>query len=116
MEAFSGFLRLRISQGGFCYHPKFASIGLSHDSHLSFVDDMFVLCGAEVQSFELIKAVLKDFFHFSGLQPNLGKSACFFAAVSSDRKQVLGQILDIPEADLCKVFGCALDLYKVELC
>lgn len=49
---------------------------------------MFILCGADIQSFGAIKDVLQDFHHFSGLEPNLRKSAYFFAGVSLDCKQI----------------------------
>ncbi|XP_058218012.1 uncharacterized protein LOC131329007 [Rhododendron vialii] len=51
MEAFSSILRLRISQEGFSFHPRCAAINLSH---LVFPDDMFILRGAEVDSFRVI--------------------------------------------------------------
>lgn len=97
MEAFSSILRYRIRQGGFSYHPKCAVINLSH---LVFADDMLIFCGDEVGSFGVIKGVLKEFHFFSGLQPNLGKSACFFAGVDQERKLALRAILDIPEVSL----------------
>lgn len=44
--------------------------------------------------------LLSDFHHFSGSQPNLGKSVCFFAAVNYVKKEELRTISYIPEAAL----------------
>lgn len=39
---------------------------------------------------------LEEFYLFSGLQPNLGKSALFYAGVSDSLKDELSGILSIP--------------------
>lgn len=44
--------------------------------------------------------LLSDFHHFSGSQPNLGKSACFFAPVNSVKEEELRTISYISEAAL----------------
>lgn len=55
---------------------QFSSQAL-HLTHLIFVDDLFVLCEVEVNSFSIIAEVLHDFHLFSGLKPNLLKSSIF---------------------------------------
>lgn len=111
MEAFSSFLQARIDRGNFSYHPNCALISLSH---LAFAD-MFIMCGATAQSFEIIDLVLNEFYLFFGLQPNLHKSACFMAGVGSDLKLVLNSILNIPEASLpVKYFGVPLISTKLK--
>ncbi|KAI8554308.1 hypothetical protein RHMOL_Rhmol05G0088600 [Rhododendron molle] len=76
---------------------KSAAINLSH---IVFVDDMFIMCGAITDTFDTVAGLLEDFHVFSGQQPNLSESACFFAGVSDDLKQELRAILDIAEAAL----------------
>lgn len=97
MEAFSAMLSFKIYHGGFSYHPRCEALGLSQ---LMFADDMFVMCGADSHTFCTIAELLRDFHLFSGLQPNLQKSACFFSGVCVESKQVLNSILNIPEVVL----------------
>lgn len=97
MEAFTKLLQRKIASAGFVFHPRCSSLNLSH---LIFADDMFILCGAEVQTFNLVTNVLSEFHKFSGLQTNLQKSAVFFAAVPDDRREILRSILNVPEASL----------------
>lgn len=49
-------------------------------------------------SFRTIKEALADFCTYSGLQPNLCKSAVFFSAVDEIDKGTLRGIMDISEA------------------
>lgn len=97
MEAFSALLDHRIANGSFSYHPKCQSLGISH---LIFADDLFILYGADVQSFQLVHDLLSDFHLYYGLQPNLMKSTVFFAGVSADLKNHLQSILSISEGTL----------------
>lgn len=62
---------------------------------LFFVGLMLILLGSSMDN-----GVLKEFHFFSGLQPNLGKCACFFTGIDPGAKLVLRAILDIPEASL----------------
>lgn len=78
MEAFTAMLHQKIASWSITFHPKCAAINLSH---LIFADDMFILCGANANTFQSIHEHLQDFYSLSGLQPNLNKSACFFAGV-----------------------------------
>lgn len=82
---------------GFVHHPKCSKLDLTQ---LVFVDDLFLLCGADPGSFHLIKEVLADFYLFSGLQPNLQKTSTFLACVDNDPKVWLNSILPIPESFL----------------
>ncbi|XP_058181238.1 uncharacterized protein LOC131299675 [Rhododendron vialii] len=112
MEAFSTVLQSRICLEGFTFHPKCAAINLFH---LVFADDMFIIYRASTQSFSTIDSVLKDFYLFSGLQPNFQKSACFFAGVDGHLKLELRNILDIPEAKLpIKYLGVPLISSKLK--
>ncbi|XP_058202871.1 uncharacterized protein LOC131317329 [Rhododendron vialii] len=95
MEAFSAMLHQRVASGSFTLHPKCAAINLSH---LIFADDMFILCRANDHTFQSIHRHLQEFFSLSGLQPNLNKSACFFAGIEDNQKSALKAVLNIPEA------------------
>lgn len=95
MEAFSAMLHQKFASGSITFHPKCAAINLSH---LIFANDMIILCGANVNTFQSIHEHLQDFYSLSGLQPNLNKSACFFAGVEENQKSVLKMVLNIPEA------------------
>lgn len=64
---------------------------------LIFADDMFILCGAKPQSFSLIDETLKNFYGYSGLQPNLKKRTIFYAGFPLEVKAQLRQILTIRE-------------------
>lgn len=70
----------------FTFHPKSRALNISH---LIFADDLFVLCGADTNSFQLIKDVLYDFHNFAGLTPNLQKSSIVFAGVNQQVKNAL---------------------------
>lgn len=48
MEGFSSLLRYRIGLGRFTYHPRYSALQLSH---VIFADDLFILCGADPDSF-----------------------------------------------------------------
>ncbi|KAH7840791.1 hypothetical protein Vadar_021656 [Vaccinium darrowii] len=89
--------KYKMVQSGFVFHPKCQPLQLSH---LIFADDLFVLSGANPQSFETIQDTLQDFYLFSGLKPNMQKSSIFFAGVSHHDKLQLCTILPIPEGVL----------------
>ncbi|KAH7845047.1 hypothetical protein Vadar_034581 [Vaccinium darrowii] len=63
-------------------------------------DDLFILCGADQGSFSTVKSALDDFHSFSGLSPNLQKSAVYYSGVSSELKVLLEAILPIPQGHL----------------
>lgn len=94
MEAFAAILKYRILHGKFSYHPKCRALNLCH---LAFADDLFILSGVDQNSFGLIHSVLQDFHSFSGLQPNISKSAIFYAGVNAQLKNQMESILPFPE-------------------
>lgn len=57
-----------------------------------------ILCGADYGSFSTIKDALEQLYSFSGLQPNLAKSAA--SSLFSSVKEEDNLILDIHEAFL----------------
>lgn len=93
MEGFSSLLNFRIAYGKFIYHPRCYALQLSH---VIFADDLFILCGADRSSFQLVNDVLADFLKFSGLRPNLQKSSVYFSGVSDLDKAALFDVLAIP--------------------
>lgn len=88
---------LSISQGQFTFHPKCSELSISY---LAFADDLFLLSGADCSSIGIIKEVLDEFFHSSGLKPNLQKSLIFFSGVSNEVKDDILRLLPIPEGSL----------------
>ncbi|GJU01943.1 RNA-directed DNA polymerase, eukaryota, reverse transcriptase zinc-binding domain protein [Tanacetum coccineum] len=61
--------------------------------HLSFADDLLVLCHGDVNSISVIKEALLEFSNSSGLKPNMEKSVVFFGSVNEVIKQRILQIL-----------------------
>lgn len=94
MEAFSSLLTQNIGTGDFQYHPKCQSLGISH---VAFADDLFILNGAHSESLQIILNTLKQFYGFSGLQPNLLKGAIYFAGVPTLSRLSFSDLLGIPE-------------------
>lgn len=58
MDGFTSLLPFKVQQQGFTFHPKCKSLNITH---LIFAHDLFVLCGADAKSFQLIKEVLSEF-------------------------------------------------------
>lgn len=77
----------------FQFHPKCQALNLSQ---LAFADDLFIICGATQDNFAVVRDIFDDFFHFSGMRPNLQKSSIFFSGVSDEVSLVLRDILPIP--------------------
>lgn len=65
-----------------------------------FADDLFVLCGADTTSFQLVKDMLADFYIFLQLKQNLEKSTTFFVGIQNREKEVLHNCLPISEGVL----------------
>lgn len=93
MQAFTALLVYRVDTEAFTYHPRCSGVKLPH---LIFADDMFILCDASPQSFNLVIRTLKESYSYSGLQPSLSKNTIFYADVPSDLKIQLNQIFAIP--------------------
>ncbi|KAH7863070.1 hypothetical protein Vadar_012922 [Vaccinium darrowii] len=83
-----------IENGDFKYHPRCQALDLSH---VIFADDLFVLSSAHEGSLQVVLNTLGEFHSFSGLQPNMTKSAVFFSGVSSAHKQSLVALLGMLE-------------------
>ncbi|KAI8567999.1 hypothetical protein RHMOL_Rhmol02G0164200 [Rhododendron molle] len=88
------------------FHTKCRNLNITL---LIFADDLFVLCGVDIVSFRLIVDSLSNFYHFSGLQPNMPKGIIFFAGVEAAYKEALRLVLPIPEGSLpAKYLGVPL--------
>ncbi|GKB24961.1 RNA-directed DNA polymerase, eukaryota, reverse transcriptase zinc-binding domain protein [Tanacetum coccineum] len=62
-------------------------------THLSFADDLLVLCHGDEVSVNVIKEALLEFSNCSGLKPNMEKSVVFFGSVKEVIKQKILAIL-----------------------
>ena len=83
MQVLSLMIRRRTEEeGNFKYHPKCEKQGITH---LSFADDLFMFCAADV---------LDEFGRSSGLWPNKDKSDVFFGNVPPDVKLLIQSTLD----------------------
>lgn len=96
MEGFYSILHSKSITSPFTFHPKCKELQLHH---IAFANDLFVLCGAD-QGSSTVKSALDDFYSFSGLSPNLQKSAAYYSGVSSNLKVILEAILPIPQGSL----------------
>lgn len=94
MEAFAAILKCKLLHGSFPYHPECRALDLCH---LAFADDLFILSSVDQVSFELINGVLTDFHFYSGLQPNIHKSAVFFGGTDMHLKIQMMAFLPFPE-------------------
>ncbi|GAA0170760.1 hypothetical protein LIER_24952 [Lithospermum erythrorhizon] len=85
MEYFSTLLKSYVKDNRFTYPPGCKDINMVN---LSFTDDLFILCGASVNSMNIIPEVLNFFGAQSTLKPNLSKSTCYFAGISDGEGQL----------------------------
>ncbi|KAG5564631.1 hypothetical protein RHGRI_000728 [Rhododendron griersonianum] len=115
MEGFTALLQYKIDQSsGFIYHPKCKPLNITH---LIFADDLFVLCGAGEISFQVIADTLSDFYHFSGLQPNMQKSSIFFADTSIESKEGFDSYPSYSRGlSSSQIFGSAIIIYEATSC
>lgn len=97
MEVFSSLLPFNIDNGNFKFHPRCQQLGISH---AMFADDLFVFCGAHEDSLRIVMNTLKEFHGFYGLQPNMMKSASYFANVSVALKLSFLEMMGILEGQL----------------
>ena len=58
MEAFSCILKTHIQSSSFQFHPKCENLQVSH---VCFVDDLFLLSAANVESVNVLKQTLEEF-------------------------------------------------------
>lgn len=96
LEALTAMLTYRTHHMAFTFHPKCQALNISH---LIF-DDLFILSGADTNSFQVVKDVFYEFNKVSGLQPNLQKSSMVYAGVSQQDKEGLYGVFAIPEGFL----------------
>ncbi|GJT90597.1 RNA-directed DNA polymerase, eukaryota, reverse transcriptase zinc-binding domain protein, partial [Tanacetum coccineum] len=73
--SFNLILQQKIKEDG-CFKYHFGCKRLKI-THLSFADDLLVLCNGDANSVKVIKKALDSFSKVSGLHPNLGKSIIF---------------------------------------
>ena len=78
MDTLSQLLHHNINIGPFNYHWKCDKLNISH---LCFADDLLILFKGDVESATVVKQSLDQFFQFTGLQANNGKSCLFFSNV-----------------------------------
>ncbi|GAA0172948.1 hypothetical protein LIER_26668 [Lithospermum erythrorhizon] len=97
MDYFSELLKSNAVEGVFTFYPGCKDIGLIN---ISFADDLFVLCGASVDSMKFVKENLRIFGEQPGLKLNLSKSTCYFAGVSENVELMLSNVLGIPCSSL----------------
>lgn len=89
-------------------------IRLSHSrsdlSHLFFVNDFIIFSKANVQQAKLLKAILENFFCFSGHKINAGKTNIFFSsAVRENLGRIISGMLGFKKVeDLSYNFGVPL--------
>lgn len=79
MEVFSGLLHSRYASGYITYHPRTASLEISH---LMFADDVMIFFDGSSSSLHGIYETLEDFAGWSGLHMNREKTQLFHAGLS----------------------------------
>lgn len=97
MEGLNSILHNRATGNQFTFHTKCKALQIHH---IAFADDLFVLCGANQVTCTTVKTALDDYYSFSGLRPNLQKSAVFYSGAGSDLKEELETILPLHQASL----------------
>ncbi|GKB32581.1 RNA-directed DNA polymerase, eukaryota, reverse transcriptase zinc-binding domain protein, partial [Tanacetum coccineum] len=91
MKVFSLMLARKVKESKkFKFHKGCKEMKLTH---LSFADDLLVLCHGDVDSISAIKEALLEFNNSSGLKPNMDKSVVFFGSVKEVVKQKILEIL-----------------------
>jgi len=86
MEYLSRMLSLASQNPAFWFHPKCKELGLTH---LSFADDIILLCRGDRSSVEVLLQQLQLFGKMSGLNINNLKSSIFFGGVTARLKQTI---------------------------
>lgn len=64
MEGLCSIMQREIAQVQFTHHPKCNNLSISY---LAFLDDLFLLAGADCLSIGIINGALDEFYHSSGL-------------------------------------------------
>jgi hypothetical protein len=86
MECLSRMLSLASQNPFFRFHPKCKTLGLSH---LSFADDIILLCRGDMNSVQVLFQQLMLFGQTSGLNINISKSSIYFGGVTDRLKQAI---------------------------
>jgi hypothetical protein len=86
MECLSRMLSLASQNPSFRFHPKCKTFGLSH---LSFADDIILLCRGDMNSVQVLFQQLMLFGQTSGLNINISKSSIYFGGVTDRLKQAI---------------------------
>ncbi|GJU50290.1 RNA-directed DNA polymerase, eukaryota, reverse transcriptase zinc-binding domain protein [Tanacetum coccineum] len=98
MEVFSLMLKRKIVQEPrFQYHFGCKDIKLTH---VSFADDLLVMCHGDAESVKVIKSALDEFSACSGLIPNNSKSSVFFGSLSDDECSGIRSVLPFAVGNL----------------
>ncbi|GKE48587.1 RNA-directed DNA polymerase, eukaryota, reverse transcriptase zinc-binding domain protein, partial [Tanacetum coccineum] len=98
MEVFSLMLKRKIVQEPrFQYHFGCKDIKLTH---VSFADDLLVMCHGDAESVKVIKSALDEFSACSGLIPNNSKSSVFFGSLSDDECSEIRSVLPFAVGNL----------------
>ena len=86
MEYFSRLLNSAHQNPSFRFHPKCKPLGISH---LSFADDVILLCRGDKGSVQTLMQSLKTFGQTSGLDINTSKSSIYYGGVGDSMKQAI---------------------------
>ncbi|GJW90404.1 RNA-directed DNA polymerase, eukaryota, reverse transcriptase zinc-binding domain protein [Tanacetum coccineum] len=98
MEVFSLMLKRKIVQEPrFQYHFGCKDIKLTH---VSFADDLLVMCHGDAESVKVIKSALDEFSACSRLIPNNSKSSVFFVRLSNDECSGIRSVLPFAVGNL----------------
>ncbi|XP_059654461.1 uncharacterized protein LOC132301202 [Cornus florida] len=69
-------------------------------THLSFVDDLLLLCHGDIESISILKSALDLFYSMSGLTINLSKSSIFCAGIHPQMEEVIIDMFGIQKGGL----------------
>jgi len=86
MEYFSRMLSLASQNPSFQFHPKCKPLGISH---LSFADDVILLCRGDMSSVQMLLQQLMLFGQTSGVEINTFKSSIYFGGVDESLKKAI---------------------------
>jgi len=86
MEYFTRMLSLVSQNPSFHFHPKCKPLGITH---LSFADDVMLLCRGDRSSVQILLQQLVLFGQTSGLDINTSKSSIYFSGVVVSLKQAI---------------------------
>jgi hypothetical protein len=86
MEYFTRMLSLVSQNPSFQFHPKCKPLGITH---LSFADDVMLLCRGDRCSVQILLQQLVLFGQTSGLDINTSKSSIYFGGVAVSLKQAI---------------------------